>query len=89
MNVDALAEHRLVWMAFPRDVLVANRDNRQAAFVAADADVATRNPQNEYCEWHVKRNAANKITKIVFVTESPEYWHRLWNADPPTVEFLY
>ena len=62
VNVDILAEHRLVWMAFPREVLVANRDNRTAAFIAADAAVATRNPQNEYCEWHVTRNGAGNVT---------------------------
>jgi hypothetical protein len=89
VNVDVLAEHRLVWMAFPRETLVAHRDNRQAAFIAADADVATRNPQNEYCEWHVTRNAAGKITKVVFVTESPEYWQQLWSADPSIVLARY
>lgn len=51
--------------------------------------VASRNPQNEYCEWHVTRNAAGKITKAVFVTESPEYWQRLWDADRATVVNVY
>jgi hypothetical protein len=27
--------------------------------------------QEEYCEWHVTRDAG-KITKVVFVTETPE-----------------
>jgi hypothetical protein len=89
VNVNVLAERSLVWMAFPRQVLVAHRDDRIAAFVEADADVASRDPQNEYCEWHVARNTAGKITKVVFVTESPEYWHRLWNADRTTVVNLY
>ena len=89
VDVNVLAERALVWMAFPRQVLVAHRDDRRAAFVEADADVAARNPQNEYCEWHVTRNAAGKITKVVFVTESPEYWSRLWAADRATVVQLY
>lgn len=89
VDVNLLAEHALVWMAFPRQVFVAHRDDRDAAFVEADADVATRNSQNEYCEWHVKRNAAGKITKVVLVTESPEYWQRLWAADPARVAQLY
>lgn len=89
VDVDVLAERALVWMAFPRQVFVAHRDDRRAAFVAADSAVATRNLQNEYCEWHVQRNAAGKITKVVFVTESPEYWHRLWDADRGTVVSLY
>jgi hypothetical protein len=89
VDVNVLAERSLVWMAFPRETLVKHRDNRRAAFVEADADVAFRDPQNEYCEWHVTRNAAGKLTKVVFVTESPEYWAELWDADPPTVVKLY
>ena len=89
VDVNVLAERSLVWMAFPRQVLVAHRDDRRAAFVEADADVARRDPQNEYCEWHVTRNAGGKITKVVFVTESPEYWQRLWAADRGRVVSLY
>ena len=89
VDVDVLAERALVWMAFPRQVLVAHRDDRRAAFIEADSDVATRNPQNEYCEWRVTRNAAGKITKVIFVTESPEYWTELWAVDRPAVVALY
>lgn len=89
VDVNVLAERALVWMAFPRQVLVKHRDDRRAAFVEADADVAFRDPQNEYCEWHVTRNAAGKITKVVFVTESPEYWDHLWADNPTTVVNLY
>ena len=48
-----------------------------------------RDPQNEYCEWHVTRNAAGKITKVIFVTESPEYWEHLWAVDRAAVVALY
>lgn len=89
VDVDVLAERALVWMAFPRQVLVAHRDDRRAAFIEADSDVATRNPQNEYCEWRVTRNAAGKITKVILVTESPEYWTELWAVDRPAVVALY
>jgi hypothetical protein len=91
-DVNAVAERSLVWMAFPRETLVKHRDDRRAAFVEADLDPVTllsREPQNEYCEWHVTRTAAGKITKVVFVTESPEYWDHLWAVDPPTVVNLY
>lgn len=88
-DVSVVAERSLVWMAFPRQVLVAHRDDRRAAFVEADSDLATRNPQNEYCEWFVKRNAAGKITRVTFVTESPEYWEQLWAVDRATVANLY
>jgi hypothetical protein len=92
VDVNVLAERSLVWMAFPREVLVKHRDDRRAAFVEADLDAVTllnRAPQNEYCEWHVTRNATGKITKVVFVTEPPEYWERLWAVHPPTVVNLY
>jgi hypothetical protein len=89
VDVDVLAERSLVWMAFPRQVLVAHRDDRRAAFLEADSDVAARDPQNEYCEWHVTRNAAGKITRVIFVTESPEYWEHLWAVDRAAVVALY
>lgn len=89
VDVNVAAERALVWMAFPRQVLVDRRDDRQAAFSFADGDPATRDPQNEYCEWRVVRNAAGKITKVVFVTESPEYWEKLWADEPAAVVRLY
>ena len=58
-----LAERSLVWMAFPRQVLVDRRDDRRAAFIFACSDEATRDPQNEYCEWHVTRNAGRQNHK--------------------------
>jgi hypothetical protein len=87
-NVNILAEHSLAWMGFPRNPIVANRDNRAQAFQQVDT-VANRGLQEEYCEWHVTRNRAGKITKVVFVTESPEYWDTLWAADPARVLALY
>jgi hypothetical protein len=89
VDVGVLADRSLVWMGFPRRVLVANRDDRRAAFAVADDDVATRRSQDEYCEWQVTRNAEGKITSVVFVTETPEYWEHLWAADPAKVVELY
>jgi hypothetical protein len=86
VNVDILAERSLVWMAFPRELMVvANRDDRRAAFIAGE----NRAVQAEYCEWRVTRNGDGKITRVVFVTETPEYWERLWDADPARVLALY
>ena len=32
-------------------------------------------PQAEYCEWHVTRDSeTNKIRKVTFTSEPPEYW---------------
>jgi hypothetical protein len=66
-----------------------NRDNKPAAYAFADGDVASRDPQNEYFEWYVTRNADGKIIKLTFVTETPEYYRTLWNTDPILVLTLY
>lgn len=34
-------------------------------------------PQDEYCEWHVKRDISGKILEITFTSEPPEYWQAL------------
>src|SRR5262245_52445686 len=48
VDVRIAAERSLVWMAFPRQVMVDRRDDRRAAFTFADSDVTGRDPQNEY-----------------------------------------
>jgi hypothetical protein len=85
VNVDVLAERDLVWMAFPRALMMANRDNRRAAFAAGEI----RTVQEEYCEWRVVRNGDAKITKVTFVTETPEYFERMWAVDRAGVVALY
>jgi hypothetical protein len=84
-NVDVVAEHSLAWMGFPRRLMVINRDDRPLAFQQGD----NRWEEHEYCEWHVTRNRGGKITKVVFVTEAPEYWDALWAANPARVLSLY
>jgi hypothetical protein len=85
VDVTVLAERNLVWMGFPRRLMVfTHRDDRRAAFVAGE----DRDLQEEYCEWRVERTAG-KITKATFVTESPEYWEQLWAVDPLRVVGLY
>ena len=89
-DVNIAATKALTWIGFPRDVfLPGNRDNKPAAYAVADGDVAFRDPQSEYFEWYVTRNGAGKITKLTFVTETPEYYQRLWNTDPNLVLALY
>jgi hypothetical protein len=89
-DVNIAASKTLTWIGFPRDVLLpGNRDNKPAAYAFADSDGAFRDPQNEYFEWYVTRNAAGKITKLTFVTETPEYYQTLWNTDPNLVLTLY
>ena len=46
--------------------------------------------QDEYCEWSVVRDPqTQKITRIDFTCENPEYWNSLWMIDPQTVADLY
>jgi hypothetical protein len=85
-NFDRAADRHLTWMGFPRTWMVVNeRDNRDAAFAACDTN---RDVQDEYLEWHVTRSGG-KITKVVFVTETPEYWSALAAADRGAVVRLY
>jgi hypothetical protein len=40
-------------------------------------------PQEEYCEWHVVRDPdTNKIRRITFTSEPPEYWQALFGFVP-------
>jgi len=45
--------------------------------------------QDEYCEWAVSRDSNNKITRVQFTCENPEYWNSLWQIDPGKVLELY
>jgi hypothetical protein len=84
-GMDLEAELTYAWMGFPRPHLVVNhRDDREAAFAAGESRLA----QHEYLEWHVTR-AASKITKVTFVTETPEYWEALAETEPELLVELY
>jgi hypothetical protein len=73
------------WMGFPRPHLVVDhRDDREAAFAAGESRLA----QHEYLEWHVTRTGS-KITKVTFVTETPEYWEALAATEPDVLVELY
>lgn len=85
-DVNVVGGRQLTWMAFPRRVLLpARRDDRTAAFLAAESRLV----QDEYCEWRTEKNAAGKITRVTFTTETPEYWEHLWAVSRPTVVALY
>jgi hypothetical protein len=84
-NFEPDAHSSFPWMGFPRPHLVVeNRDDRDAAFRSGE----DRDAQHEYLEWHVTK-ADGKITKVVFVTETPEYWGALGDVDPDRVMDLY
>jgi hypothetical protein len=40
-------------------------------------------PQEEYCEWHVQRDAdSGRIHRVTFTSEPPEYWQALFGLVP-------
>jgi hypothetical protein len=92
-NATVAGTKGLVWMGFPRDVLLpGNRDDKRAAYVDADNDpgaLGRRIEQNEYFEWYAHRNSAGKITKLTFVTEFEHYYEELWAVSPTAVLDLY
>jgi hypothetical protein len=86
-NLDVVGRRRLTWMGFPRTWMASKaRDDRDLAFDRCE----DREVQDEYLEWHVtRRRSDGKITKVVFVTETPEYWSELASAEPAAVLALY
>jgi hypothetical protein len=43
-------------------------------------------PQDEYCEWHVTRDADGSIRRVTFTSEPPEYWQALHGDSLPNLE---
>ena len=88
-DVNLVGERALVWMGFPRRVMVQQRDNRREAFRLADEfTIGDRRRQEEYLEWRAVKTGG-KITKVTFTTEVPEYWERLFQTEPDVVVALY
>jgi phosphatidylserine/phosphatidylglycerophosphate/cardiolipin synthase-like enzyme len=76
----------IAWNAFPRQVRSSSLSDTQR-WRRADAD---RNLQDEYCEWSVTRDpATQKITRVTFTCEGPEYWEVLAQLNPAKVLALY
>ena len=95
-DVAVVANRDLIWMGFPRPLLVGDQSGRHGAFPASDtrdrSDRTTggQSTQVEYLEWHVvRRPQDNKITKVTFTTETPEYWSELHRVHPEVVLRLY
>lgn len=74
------------WIAFPRNVSVTSVSDRQR-WRRADA---SRDVQDEYCEWSVERHPqTDKLTRVTFTCEGPEYWTFLANTAPGVALRLY
>lgn len=74
----------VAWPAFPAQVI------REVGPGAARFDVAdtSRDRQDEYCEWAVERRD-DKIVRVTFTTEVPEYWEHIAVHDPDLLLELY
>jgi hypothetical protein len=76
----------ITWTAFPRTVTVNTIGDRQR-WRQADS---SRELQDEYCEWSVQRDpGTDKIVRITFTCEAPEYWAFLASAAPDRALALY
>lgn len=79
-------EKDVTWTAFPRIVRITSASDVQR-WRRADG---SRDRQDEYCEWSVFRQAGTqKILKVTFTSEAPEYWEFLAAARPGQVVELY
>lgn len=84
INLDVLERRTKTWTGFPRPLLVQHRDDRSTALQKGE----DREQQIEYLEWQVTRSAG-KITRVMFVTETPEYWEEVARADQSVLLGLY
>ena len=79
-------EEDITWTAFPRLVKISSVSNVQR-WQRADN---SRDVQDEYCEWSIDRDPkSQKITRVMFTSEGPEYWEFLARQAPQTVLALY
>ncbi|MBW3537060.1 MAG: hypothetical protein KY395_04720 [Actinobacteria bacterium] len=84
---DAL-RHPVRWPAFPA-TLNATTNSPDRRVQIADA---SRDRQDEYCEWSVKRagpGATDPILRVTFTTELPEYFEVLHESDAEAALALY
>jgi hypothetical protein len=80
------AEADISWTAFPRIIQLSSASDAQR-WKKADA---SRDNQDEYCEWSVERHpTTDKIVRVTFTSEGPEYWEALAAWQPETVLELY
>ena len=76
----------ITWLAFPRSITVASPSDG----VRWRRGDASRDVQDEYCEWSVTRESTTqKITRATFTCESPDYWQFLASHDRNKVLALY
>lgn len=79
---DNRASDEITWIGFPRLISLKHPDDDRAAWQEADTPSASgERPQDEYLEWFVERSG-NKVTRVTFTCEGPEYWEALAQGYP-------
>jgi hypothetical protein len=79
-----LTEHAVTWTAFPA-TLIRTGGSDSERWRAADT---SRDAQDEYCEWAVKRSG-DEIERVTFTTETPDYFEQLLESDEELLLDLY
>ncbi|MEO5665397.1 MAG: hypothetical protein ABIR39_19185 [Nocardioides sp.] len=80
----APTQRSIVWSAGPARLLAQFTDRQR--WEIADA---SRDEQDEYCEWRVARDRKGKLTSVTFSTEVPEYWTHIAENDRGLLVELY
>jgi hypothetical protein len=74
------------WIGFPQIIAKRHPGNHQAALQEAEQLLNDSSgpfrPQDEYCEWFATRGAGNKINRVDFTCEGPEYWFAMAHGYP-------
>jgi len=73
------------WNSFPKRLL----DTFPSKTTAWRFGDSSRNYQEEYCEWEVVRDTNNKIKRVTFTTEVPEYYDFLAQNDSNLLLSIY
>ena len=74
----------IVWSASPARLAFELTDPQRWA--AADA---SRDEQDEYCEWRTERDDTGRLVSVEFSSEVPEYWDHIAENDPELLLALY
>jgi hypothetical protein len=91
------------WAGFPRDLIdpdgsyraadqLGAEDTKPGVFLDGQGNVValpTRHRQDEYCEWVLRRDSADRIRKAIFVAEGYDYFSELFEADEQRVVDIY
>jgi hypothetical protein len=83
-SADAV-EKDITWTAFPRIVQLDSGTDEER-WKTADA---SRDMQDEYCEWSVARLGDGRIKQVTFTCEGPEYWDFLGSTKLDVALALY